>query len=88
MDELATLLSTARDRGVAEAARIAAVQGPELGWPVDLARDYLTRCLNFSLDARSIEGANLFGRLCAEADIVPADARIAWPEQLSPLERQ
>jgi chorismate dehydratase len=81
-DELAALLSAARDRGVAEAARIAAVQGPDLGWPIEQARDYLTRCLKFKLDARDIEGADLFGRLCAEADIVPADSRIAWPDYL------
>ena len=87
VDELATLLSTARDRGVAEAARIAAVQGPELGWPIELARDYLTRCLKYKLDARDIEGANLFGRLCAEADIVPSDARILWPASL-PLPKE
>jgi chorismate dehydratase len=82
LDELAPLLTAARDRGVAEASRIAAVQGPELGWPVELARDYLTRCLKFKLEAPGIAGANLFGRLCAEADIVPAEARIAWPHYL------
>ncbi|MFQ5807497.1 MAG: menaquinone biosynthetic enzyme MqnA/MqnD family protein [Phycisphaerae bacterium] len=79
---LAQLLSAARDRGVARAAQIAATHGPKLGWPVELARRYLTRRLNFTLDARSIEGANLFGRLCAQAGIVPADAEISWPEDL------
>lgn len=82
-DELAGLLSAARDRGVAEAAQIASVQGPELGWPVEAARDYLTRCLKYKLDARDVQGANLFGRLCAEADIVPGDAHIVWPASLA-----
>jgi chorismate dehydratase len=82
MHKLANLLAGARDRGVSEAARIARMHGPGLGWPVELAERYLSRCLKFKLDARSIEGANLFGRLCAEADIVPADADIAWPENL------
>jgi chorismate dehydratase len=87
-DELARLLSTARDRGVAEAARIARLHGPELGWPVELAERYLTRCLKFKLDARSVEGANLFTRLCAETDIIPGDARICWPENLAAAEGQ
>ncbi len=86
-DELAVMLSAARDRGVAEAARIAAVHGPELGWPIDQARDYLMRCLKYKLEPRDIEGANFFGRLCTEADIVPSDARILWPASL-PLPKE
>jgi chorismate dehydratase len=81
-DHLAELLSHARDRGVARAAEIAETEGPTRGWPVELARRYLTRCLSYKLDARSIEGANLFGRLCAEAGLVPANAEIRWPEDL------
>ncbi len=88
MHELAKLLSTARDRGVAEAAHIARLHGPDLGWPVELAERYLTRCLKFKLDARSIEGANLFAQLCAEADIIPGDGRISWPENLAAAEGQ
>jgi predicted solute-binding protein len=80
--DLSDILARARDRGVAQATEIAVAHGPRLGWPVELARRYLTRCLQFKLDARSIEGANLFGRLCAQADIVPADATIRWPEDL------
>ena len=80
--DLASLLSQARDRGVERAAEIAAADGPKLGWPVEQARRYLTRCLKYKLDTRSIEGANLFGRLCAEADIVPSDSAIAWPTDL------
>ena len=82
LDQLASSLSRARDRGVARAAEIAETHGPELGWPVELARRYLTRCLSYKLDARSIEGANLFGRLCARAGLAPADADIHWPEGL------
>jgi chorismate dehydratase len=80
--QLGDLLSAARDRGVARAMEIAETHGPQLGWPVELARRYLTRCLRFKLDARSIEGANLFGRLCAQADIVLSGAQIVWPEDL------
>jgi len=84
LQETAQLLSAARDRGVADAAEIAARMGPQLGWPVELAKRYLTRCLKFKLDARCVEGANLFGRLCAQARIVAPDAAISWPESLLP----
>lgn len=86
--ELARLLSEARDRGVAEAAQIARTHGPELGWPSELAERYLTDCIKYKLDTRSIEGANLFGQLCAAADIVPTDAGISWPENLPAPEGQ
>jgi len=81
-DRLAELLSHARDRGVARAAEIAETEGPTHGWPVELARRYLTRCLSYKLDARSIEGASLFGRLCVQAGLAPADADVHWPEDL------
>ena len=83
-DELAQVLSTARDRGVAQAASIAEIEGPQHGWPVELAQRYLTRCLKYTLDARAVEGANLFARYCASADLAPADAEISWPPALRP----
>lgn len=83
--ELAEVLSAARDRGVATAAEIAASDGPALGWPVETARRYLTRCLRYVLDARAAEGVELFARHCAEAGLVPADTRIRWPAPLASL---
>ena len=80
--ELAALLSAARDRGVAQAAAIARTCGPPLGWPVALAERYLTRCLKFQLDARAVAGVSRFAALCAQGDIVPADATIIWPPGL------
>lgn len=77
--ELAELLSTARDGGVARAAEIAADDGPKLGWPVELARRYLTRCLCFTLDERAIAGADLFADYCRKLELAPADAAIHWP---------
>lgn len=79
---LGMLLSAARDRGVARAADIAAEDGPPLGWPVEQAQRYLTRCLTYRLDERSIAGANRFARLCAEVGVVPAGSAIVWPEGL------
>jgi chorismate dehydratase len=82
IDQLARLLSEARDRGVEQAGKIAVTHGPELGWPIELARRYLTRCLKFKLDARSVEGANRFARRCAEAGIVSPGSEILWPRHL------
>jgi chorismate dehydratase len=81
---LSALLSAARDRGVARADQIARSAGPELGWTVLQAERYLTRCLRFTLDARAIEGANLFARLCERYGIVPANGTIRWPDTLQP----
>ena len=79
--ELGDLLSAARDRGVARAAEIAVQDGPRHGWPVELARRYLTRCLKHKLDARTIAGADLFARYCASAGLAAPGAGIAWPHE-------
>jgi chorismate dehydratase len=80
--EAAELLRAARDRGVARAAEIAVQDGPAHGWTAALAQRYLVRCLRFTLDARAVAGVERFAGLCAEADLVPADATIAWPAGL------
>jgi len=80
---LAALLASARDRGVERAAEIAETEGPKRWWPAALARRYLTHCLKFRLDARCLEGASLFARLCARYGLVPAEADIAWPVELA-----
>ncbi|RMF84728.1 MAG: hypothetical protein D6744_02535, partial [Planctomycetota bacterium] len=76
------LLGAARDCGVARADRIAAEDGPSLGWPVESARRYLTRCLHYTLDARAAEGATLFAHLCGKYGLAATDAAIAWPGAL------
>jgi chorismate dehydratase len=82
--DLGELLSAARDRGVARAAEIAETDGPQLGWPVELARRYLTRCLRFTLDERGIAGAELFADYCRKLDLAPANASIRWPAAVVP----
>lgn len=78
---LFALLSAARDRGVASAATIAREQGPGLGWPVELAERYLTRCLQYALTPRFVAGAELFARHCAAAHLIPARPTIHWPDR-------
>lgn len=72
-EEIAALLGAARDRGVAEAARIASRDGPAHGWPIALAERYLTRCLRFRLDERARAGVQRFEALCRNCGVLPRD---------------
>ncbi len=68
---LARLLSEARDRGVARAAELAAEYGPALGWPVDLARDYLTRHMKYTITPAAEAGLNKFLELARVEGLIP-----------------
>ncbi|MGQ9649447.1 MAG: menaquinone biosynthetic enzyme MqnA/MqnD family protein [Phycisphaerae bacterium] len=68
---LARLLSQARDRGVARAAELAAEYGPALGWPVDLARDYLTRLMKYTITPAAEAGMNKFLELVRAEGLIP-----------------
>ena len=70
-DDLSRLLTRARDAGVACADRIAADVGPGLGWPIELARDYLTHRLRFTLTAEHLEGMKLFFEMVQRQALVP-----------------
>jgi len=73
VEGLGDLLSQARDRGVASAAMIAADVGPGMGWPVTLAKRYLTTRLRFGLGPRQREGMARFLQLARANRVVPAD---------------
>ncbi len=68
---LAQLLSQARDRGVTRAAELAAEHGPALGWPVDLARDYLTRLMKYTITPAAEAGMNKFLELAKVEGLIP-----------------
>lgn len=73
------LLRRARDEGAARAAEIAAAEAEEHGWPVALAQRYLCRSLRFTIDARAVEGADLFARLAVRYGLAPEGAELPWP---------
>lgn len=73
-DDVAELLSEARDQGVARAPAIAARQGPARGWPAEQARRYLTQHISYTLTERHREGLELFLELSAKWRIVPPSA--------------
>lgn len=78
VSELAPLLSAARDRGVASAETIAADFGPGLGWPVTLARRYLTTRLKFNLGDRQRQALRKFVELSRANGIVTASEELVF----------
>ncbi|GMV96704.1 MAG: menaquinone biosynthesis protein [Phycisphaerae bacterium] len=78
-ERLAALLSAARDRGVARALDIAAQAGPPRGWPVELAEEYLTRRLMYTLTPPAVEGMKLFFDLAAEEGIIAERSELVEP---------
>jgi chorismate dehydratase len=70
LSELTLRLSHARDAGVASAELIAADYGPGLGWPVNLAKRYLTQRLKFHLGPREQQGMGRFLELAKRPGIV------------------
>lgn len=76
--ELARRLSLARDQGVESAELIASDFAPGLGWPVELAKRYLTTRLKFTLGKRQRLGMNRFLELAKANDLVPADRELIF----------
>lgn len=75
---LARRLEAARDAGVKAAALIAADVGPGLGWPVELAKRYLTSRLKFTLSPRHRLGMERFLELAKANDIVCRDRTLVF----------
>lgn len=76
--KIAALLEQARDRGVERAEQIAQEDGPRWGWPVDLATDYLTRKLVYTITPEVHEGMRRFLTLAAEEGLITGEgARVA-----------
>jgi len=78
VEGLAGRLSDARDRGVAAAEIIAADVGPGMGWPVALAKRYLTRRLKFTMGPRQRLGMARFLELARTHKLVPGDGELAF----------
>ncbi|MBX3393930.1 MAG: menaquinone biosynthesis protein [Phycisphaerae bacterium] len=68
---LSALLSAARDRGEADAERIARQWGPVHGWPVETAVQYLTRSLKFRITEAMQDGMDRFFALAVRYGLLP-----------------
>ncbi|MEE8169782.1 MAG: menaquinone biosynthesis protein [Phycisphaerae bacterium] len=69
-ERIALMLSSARERGIARASTIAEREGPRHGWPVELARHYLTRALCYTLDERMQSAMKRFASMASEAGLI------------------
>lgn len=65
--DLARRLEKVRDEGVRSAELIAADMGPGMGWPVALAKRYLTKRLDFTMTDRHRKGLQHFLELAVPA---------------------
>ncbi|NOT00403.1 MAG: menaquinone biosynthesis protein [Phycisphaerales bacterium] len=70
---LSRAMSAARDCGVARAGEIAEREGARMGWPIDLARRYLTEYLTFTMTARHRDALHRF--LVAAGKVEPLLSR-------------
>lgn len=74
-DSLARLLNEARDRGCADARRLATLYGPQRGWPLPVAEEYLTRYMKYRLDEPSLQGLRTFLDMAARLGLLkPVEA--------------
>lgn len=78
VEQLAARLSRARDFGVQSAEMIAADYAPGLGWPVALAKRYLTTRLSFTLTDRHREGMARFLELAGTHNLVPTGRKLTF----------
>lgn len=67
---LSQRLSASRDRGVADARRLAHEHGPPRGWPADMAEAYLTRYMRYVLTARARWGMERFITMARETGLL------------------
>jgi chorismate dehydratase len=65
-EQTARLLNDARDRGCADAYRLATIYGPQRGWPLPVAEEYLTRYMKYRIDGPSREGLQAFLEMAVE----------------------
>jgi chorismate dehydratase len=71
MDRVATMLSEARNRGVARIPQIAQREATKLGISTDLAENYLKHNLHFCLGSAEQNGLRLFQELATQLGLAP-----------------
>lgn len=70
LGDLPAVLSAARVRGLADVERIVAEHAPRHGWPLPIARQYLTAYLKFEIGEPQLEAIRLFHRLAAKHGVI------------------
>ncbi|MGB7158595.1 MAG: menaquinone biosynthesis protein [Tepidisphaeraceae bacterium] len=74
-------LRRAKKDGLAHVDEIVARYAVPRGWPADVAREYLTRYLQFDIEERQLEAIRAFHRMAAEEGLIPNPPRPldVWP---------
>ncbi len=75
-DQTARLLNEARDRGCADAQRLATIYGPQRGWPLPVAEEYLTRYMKYRIDPPSRQGLRTFVDMAAALGLLAQPAEV------------
>ncbi len=65
-------LTVAREQGMARIEAILDRHAAALGWPIAVARKYLTEYLNFDLTPRHLQAIELFHQLAAKHGLIPS----------------
>lgn len=71
------ILTRAKQAGVRDIERIVQQYAVPRGWPVDLARDYLTKHIQYDIGSREVEAAQLFLQSAADHRIIPPVAPLS-----------
>jgi chorismate dehydratase len=76
-EETARVLEEARDKGCVDAQRLSTIYGPQRGWPLPVAEEYLTRYMKYRIDEPTREGLRRFIEMAAELGHLkqPAEVR-------------
>lgn len=82
---LAGLLSETRDTGVTVAESIARREAVRLGLESDVAIDYLTKNLHFTLGSAERAGLKLFSQLASEAGLAPGGIELVFRDRTDDL---
>jgi chorismate dehydratase len=72
--ELAQLLNEARDKGCENARQLATIYGPQRGWPLPVAEEYLTRYMKYRIDGPARKGLQTFIDMASQLGYVPQPA--------------
>lgn len=79
--DLADVLSSVRDAGVADAGTIARREAAALGLDPALVTDYLTNNLHFTLGSAERSGLKLFAQLAHEAGLAPGGIDLVFHDR-------
>ena len=69
--ELGRLLTETRDHGLRCATDIAAQHAPPRGWPIELAKHYLTECMTYKITPAARQGMARFVELATAEGLIP-----------------